>query len=131
MSIFNDTMNIKSKILTFFSSFSKKANEQTEESFHIRSIKELTVDEKAKLKQQFDRLKERLCSESVDNRRKEDARVKKANSKCPHCKSTNVNNRIKRLQGEISGSGSGSFSGAGFLGIGSIGGSYSSNYILV
>lgn len=117
-------MSIKSKILSFFG---KKINLEKDKAFHIKSIKELTPSEKNKLKQQFDSLKERLSSESVNNRRREEARVKELNTKCPHCKSQNVNNRIKRIQGEISGSGSGSFSGSGFLGIGSIGGSYSSN----
>lgn len=119
-------MSIKSKILSFLG-LNKKADDSKKETFQIKSIKEMSPEEKSMLKKQYEKLKDRLSLESVNDRKKEENRVKEINSKCPHCKSKNVNNRIKRLQGEISGSGSGSFSGAGFLGIGSIRGSYSSN----
>lgn len=91
----------------------------SEPKFHIRSVSELNPSEKEKLKAQLEVLQNRLSKDY----KKQESRIKKEKEKhdgiCPKCKSVNVNNRIKRIQGEIKGSGSGS----SFFGTGSYSGS--------
>lgn len=66
-----------------------------------------------------------FCEKNDSNRNS----VKESNSVCPKCKSTNVNNRIKRIQGSLDGEVSGSsFLLAGSL-YGSVHGSLDTNEV--
>jgi hypothetical protein len=71
--------------------------------------------------QRLKKLSKEAASKRSDNRNE---RGKETNSKCPSCGSTNVNDRIKRLQGDFEGKGS--VAGFGILGTGVMSGSYSS-----
>ena len=104
--------------------FFKKVKEKLvskEPKFHIRSVSELSPEEREKLKAQYQVLENRLSQEhtkSVVFYRKQS---EKKNGVCPKCKSENVNNRIKRIKGEIKGNSYGS----SFFGTGSSRGSLS------
>lgn len=78
-------------------------------------------------KEDYKRLKEKALVISRESNTFWEARDKNSNSTCPSCQSKNVNDRIKRTQGEFSGSASGSMGGFGILGTGVMAGSYNSN----
>ena len=86
----------------------------------ILGIESLTPEERVILKSQYEKLESDISKQSTENRNSLKADADKNNSKCPKCKSKNVNNRIKRTQGEISGESS--LYGSSFLGCGTISG---------
>ena len=84
--------------------------------FSITKIEDMADAEKAVLREQYKSLKkdlEDIGTEFYERTKKE---AKENNTKCPKCKSLNVNNRIKRIQGDISGSSFGSGSSSLFGG---------------
>lgn len=100
-----------------------------------RKVNKITIDpvlkEKrfSKLKEQYQKFEEifsKKASEKNDSNRNS---VRESNSVCPKCNSTNVNNRIKRIQGSLDGEVSGSsFLLAGSL-YGSVHGSLDTNEV--
>lgn len=91
----------------------------SEPKFHIRGVSELNPSEKEKLKAQLEVLENRLSEDYNKQKSRIEKEKEKHDGVCPKCKSVNVNNRIKRIQGEIKGSSSGS----SFFGTGSSSGS--------
>jgi hypothetical protein len=95
---------------TMFGFFKKVKDKlvSKEPKFHIRTVSELSPEEKEKLKAQYQVLEERLNKSYNEESEFYKKRASEKNGVCPKCKSENVNNRIKRIKGEISGSSYGS-----------------------
>lgn len=85
----------------------KEANPQINK-FVIEDISNMTEDKKLILREQYNSFKKELEDISSNLYQKSLEQTNNENSNCPKCKSTNVNNRIKKTQGEIKGT---SFSG--------------------
>ena len=92
-------------------------------------ISELSEIERETVKSEYEAIKLKIdaANEKTRNSRYEYAKL--ANDKCPHCKSTNVNERIKRIQGSLKGSSSGSYSLFGGSSSGYISGSLDTNEV--
>jgi len=80
--------------------------------------KEFTPEQFVKIKEEYQILKKRVGDESQKSYEDARKRLTVENDVCPKCKSINVNDRIQRLQGEFSGSvsGSSSFFGGSMFG---------------
>jgi predicted Zn-ribbon and HTH transcriptional regulator len=107
-------MNIFRKIFGVL--YTKKVDK-----FKIKSIEELNSTEKELLRQEYQKFMDAFDKKVGKEYAEIAQRVIKGNSICPKCNSENVNNRIKRIKGEINGSLSGYGSSSIF------GGSYSSS----
>ena len=70
---------------------------------------------------------ETMQSQSDTRHKEELDRIEEEDNTCPKCGSKDVNDRIQRTQGEISGSSSGSMSGVGMFGFGAVSGHSSSS----
>lgn len=105
---------ILQSIRKFFSGEEKKNTEK----------KGLTDENLAKLKKQYSDFMEEVSKEAENQNSTNKERREKHDTVCPKCKSTNVNDRIKRFQGNINGQSSGS----GWNAL-SFGESHSSGYI--
>jgi predicted transport protein len=78
-----------------------------ETKFKIKTISEMTDSEKELLRAEFKKFKEAFDADVKARSLKIREEVAYRNSNCPKCFSKNVNNRIKRIEGEINGSSSG------------------------
>ncbi len=78
----------------------------------------LTAEQVCIIKSEIKHVEDKLNKEYTITSEQHRKEVNDANSICPKCKSTKVNDRIKRIQGEINGLSSGSFSGGLFGGSG-------------
>lgn len=82
-----------------------------------------------KLKEQYQHLENSLSKKASEKNDENRMNTRESNSVCPKCKSTSVNNRIKRIQGSLDGEVSGSsFLLAGSL-YGSVHGSLDTNEV--
>lgn len=72
-----------------------------------------------KLKEQYSQIEKEFNDKATSTNRSNNESSDRSNSTCPKCKSTNVNNRIKRVQGKIDGE----VEGSSFLFSGSLYGS--------
>jgi hypothetical protein len=77
--------------------------------------------EVAKIKEEIKSIEDKSSKDSSESYQQSIKYANTANSKCPKCSGTNVNDRIKQHKGEISGR----FSGSSFFGTGSSSGSLS------
>ena len=79
-------------------------------SVHVSEVnknQELTDIQLDFLKVKYKKLEEHASELSVQQNKDKSDYIEGVNGKCPKCKSTNVNDRIKRLEGKIDGSSSG------------------------
>ena len=97
-------MGLFKKIKEFFSG---KYTTETENKFRIKTISEMTDSEKEILRQEYSKFKEEFYKRVNESYKLIRQEVDKSNSCCSKCKSNNVNNRIKRIEGQINGSSSG------------------------
>lgn len=98
-------------------SFIEKIKEKKRLKEELR-IKKLKI-----LKEQYKKFKDEVHKEFSDDYDKEQKKRRDADDKCPECGSTNVNDRIKREQGNISGSSHGGYTRGLFWGFGEYEGS--------
>lgn len=110
----------------FFNLFKSKVTSNRLKPLHIS---ELTVNEKAIVSAEYKSIgmKIHAYNDKTRSQRRELAALN--NDKCPHCKSTNVNNRISRIQGSLKGSSYGNYSLFGGSISGNISGSLDTNEV--
>jgi predicted Zn-ribbon and HTH transcriptional regulator len=87
--------------------FGLKKSAFSVDKFRIKSIEELNSTEKELLRQEYQKFTDAFNKKVGKEYAEITQQVIKGNSICPKCNSENVNNRIKRTEGEIKGSSSG------------------------
>jgi hypothetical protein len=107
---------IKASFGELFKKSDKPVLATPKNKFSITKIENMTDAEKTILRDQYQSLKKDLEQASQDFYAKTKKEAEISNSKCPKCKSLNVNNRIKRIQGSINGTSSGNGSSSLFGG---------------
>jgi hypothetical protein len=90
-----------SKLLSLF-------NGKKPKRFKPLQISELTPTEKEIVKCEYEEIQRKIADDNEKIRMQKHELAKLRNEKCPHCFSKNVNNRISRIQGSLSGSSHGS-----------------------